>query len=69
LAHFFGASSFAQKYSPPAFGNALASSDREIPTHTDVLAISVIPYIIRRGPPELIPATKAADMPNQEFVR
>ena len=64
LAYFFGASSFAQKYCPPALGRALASSDSEMPTQVEIRAMRMMPYMIRIGPPELIPVTRAADIPN-----
>ena len=43
LAYLFGASSFAQKYCPPAFGKALASSESDIPTQVEIKAIRMIP--------------------------
>jgi hypothetical protein len=69
LAHFLGASSLAQKYCPPAFGIALASSLRVIPTQVDINASRGMPYMMSRGPPESIPVTNAAEIPHQEFVR
>jgi hypothetical protein len=68
LAYFWGASSFAQKYWPPAFGRALASSDNEMPTQVEIRAMRMMPYIITTGPPELIPVTRAVEIPNHELV-
>jgi hypothetical protein len=42
LAYCFGASSLAQKYCPPAFGSAEASSDSEMPTQTEIIMIRMI---------------------------
>lgn len=33
------------------------------------VATKIMPYIINKGPPELMPVTRAAEIPNQEFVR
>lgn len=54
---------------PPAFGSALASSLKLIPTHMLTVATKIMPYMINKGPPELMPVTRAAEIPNQEFVR
>ena len=43
FAYFGGASSFAQKYCPPALGYALASSENVIPTDVEMNAIHGIP--------------------------
>ncbi len=50
-------------------GRALANSEREIPTQTDIIAIMIIPYTTRTGPPEFMPVTRAVDIPNHEFVK
>lgn len=43
LAYFLGASSFAQKYWPPAFGSALASSLSEMATQVEINATVIMP--------------------------
>lgn len=58
-----------QKYWRPEFGKADANSDTEIPTQVEIWVMRMIPQTMRTGPPELIPVTSAAEMPNQELVR
>lgn len=46
-------------------GIALTNSDNEIATQPLMSAIIIIPYTVTIGPPEEIPVTRDADMPNQ----
>lgn len=69
LEYFLGDKTRVHTYWPPAEGIALESSESVIPTQYDMKAMMIIPYTIKRGPPDWMPVINEAEIPNQEFVK
>lgn len=68
LEYFFGDKTLVHTYCPPADGIAEDISDNVIPIQYEINAIIIIPYTINIGPPDCIPVTKDAEIPNHELV-